>query len=322
MALLYETLASEKERHINMRAKKIFSYATIVFAAIVAAFVYAILVWPNSFAPSGVNGICIIIQEVFDINIGYMSFLINIPLAVLVYMKVSKTLAVRSMLYVGIFSGALIVLEKVDLSAIAYSTENGTSTILGPLVAGIVMGCIYSILIRVGAYTGGTDFVSAIIRAKQPQKSVFRISFVINSIVAILSFVVYGYRLEPVFLSIMYSFAATTIADKAIRSGHSATRFVIVTTHGKEIADDIIRVLHHTATIIDSEGAYSEKRTQTLICIVNNGQIQTLSEILKKYPGTFATSDPVREIYGNFKKIDKHGNKSDSIFDDGDGKTT
>lgn len=320
--ILFRNALRGQERNIHMIVKKIFSYATVIISAIAAALVYAILVWPNSFAPSGVNGICIIIQEVSGINIGYMSVLINVPLAILVYMKVSKTLALRSMLYVGIFSGTLIVLEKVDLSAIAYSTDNGTSTILGPLVAGIVMGCIYSVLIRVGAYTGGTDFVSALIRARQPQKSVFRISFVINAIVALLSFVVYGYRLEPVFLSIMYSFAATTIADKAIRSGHSAMRFVIVTSHGKEIADDIIRLLHHTATVLDSEGAYSHKRTQTLICIVNNGQIQVLCEILNKYPGTFATADPVGQIFGNFKKIDKHGNKSNSIFDDGDGKTT
>ena len=49
-------------------------------------------------------------------------------------------MAVRSMLYVAAFSIFLIVLEKVDLSAFAYETPNGTSKILGPLVAGLING--------------------------------------------------------------------------------------------------------------------------------------------------------------------------------------
>lgn len=301
-----------------MKFRKVMSYATIVLAATVAALSYTVLVIPNSFAPSGVNGICIIIQKVFGINIGYLSVLINIPLAIITYFKVSKSLAIRSMVYVGVFSVGLILLGKVDTSSIEYFTENGTSRILGPLIAGIVMGCIYTVIMRMGAYTGGTDFVSAIVHSKHPRKSVFYISFIINSAVALLSFVVYGYNIEPVFLSIVYSFASTTIADRALRSGKSAMRFIIVTSHGEEIANDIIRILHHSATIIDSEGAYSHKKTNTLICVVNNGQINLLYEILQKYPGTFATADQVSEIYGNFKKLNKSGNTDNGIFDSGD----
>ncbi len=301
-----------------MMVKKAVSYGMIVLAAAVAALSYVILILPNSFAPSGVNGLCTIIQKVFGINIGYMSVLINIPLAILIFFKVSRSLAIRSMVYVGVFSVGLILLEKIDLTDFRYYTENGTSRILAPLIAGIIMGCIYTILIRTGTYTGGTDFISALVHAKHPQKSVFYISFILNSIVALLSYIVYGYQIEPVFLSIVYSFASTTIADRAMRSGRSAMRFVIITNHGEEIAADIIRLLHHSATIIESEGAFSRKKTNTLICIVNNGQINLLYEILQKYPGTFATCDPVSEIIGNFKKLDKNGNKNREIFDQGD----
>ncbi len=297
--------------------KKFVSYCIIVLAAVAGAVSYAVLVFPNSFAPAGINGICTIIQKVFGINIGYMSALINIPLAVLVYLKVSKSLALRSMVYVIVFSVGLIILGKFDLTRFEYYTENGTSRILGPLIAGIVTGCIYSVLIRIGTYTGGIDFVSVLVHSKHPERSVFYLSFVINTAVALLSFFVYGYKIEPIFLCILYSFASTTIADRAMRSGRSAMRFVIMTSYGKEIADDIIKILHHSATIIESEGAYSHKKTNTLICIVNNGQINLLYEILQKYPGTFATADPVSEIYGNFKKLDRHGKTENEIYDTG-----
>ena len=145
---------------------KTLTYAVIVIIALVAALNYEIFVFPNKFAPSGLNGICTMIQHVFGISVGYLSLLINVPLAILVYIFVSKPLAVRSMVYVVTFSVGLLVLDHVDLSMFHYATETGTSTILGPLVAGIIFGYCYSILVRCSAYSGGTDFVAALIHKK------------------------------------------------------------------------------------------------------------------------------------------------------------
>mgnify|MGYP003292001767 CR=1 FL=1 len=143
--------------------RKVITYAIILALAFGNAMSYHIFVFPNRFAPSGLNGLCTIIQELTGLNVGYMSLIINIPLALMVFEFVNRKLAFRSMIYVITFSVMLVVLEKVDLSAFAYSTENGTSTILGPLVAGIIYGSTYSMLVQASAYSGGTDFIAAII---------------------------------------------------------------------------------------------------------------------------------------------------------------
>ena len=75
--------------------KKLWTYAAIALVALVSAVNYELFVFPNQFAPSGVNGICTMIQELTGINVGYMSLLINLPLAFWVYKEVSKPLAVR-----------------------------------------------------------------------------------------------------------------------------------------------------------------------------------------------------------------------------------
>ena len=93
--------------------KRVWTYLVIVAVAMLAALNYELFVFPNSFAPSGLNGICTIIQYVSGISVGYMSLLINIPLAVLVFFKVSKPVAVRSMVYVVVFSVGLLILDKV-----------------------------------------------------------------------------------------------------------------------------------------------------------------------------------------------------------------
>ena len=101
------------------RLKKVWTYLCIVAIAMICALNYNLFIFPNKFAPAGINGICTMIQYLTGINVGYMSLLINIPLAIWVYLKVSKPLAVRSMVYVAVFSVSLVVLEHVDLSAFA-----------------------------------------------------------------------------------------------------------------------------------------------------------------------------------------------------------
>ena len=122
--------------------KKTLTYVVIIAVALISAVNYELFVFPNQFAPSGVNGLCTMVQYVTGINVGYLSLLINIPLALWCYIEVSKPMAIRIMVYVVVFSLGLIILDYVDLSAFAYATENGTSKILGPLVAGVIQGYV------------------------------------------------------------------------------------------------------------------------------------------------------------------------------------
>ena len=301
--------------------RKIWTYLVIAGVAMLTAISYQLFVFPNQFAPSGLNGICTMIQHVTGFSVGYLSLIINVPLAIMCYYMVSKPLAVRSMIYVVVFSLGLLVLDHVDLSAFAYATENGTSKILGPLVAGINMGFCYSVLARASAYSGGTDFISAIIHKKKPDMGFFGLSFVINSIIAVSSYFVYDYQMEPVILCILYSFASTTVGDRLLRSGKSAIRFEIITDYPEEMSRDIIRELHHSATRLPAKGMYLGHDTSILVCVVNKTQVAALSKIVGKYPRSFAIMDQVIEVMGNFKSIDDHGKQVKEMLDHGDGQT-
>lgn len=301
--------------------KRVWTYFVIAAVALLAALDYELFVFPNAFAPSGLNGICTMIQYVSGISVGYLSLLINIPLALIVYFKVSKPIAARSMVYVVVFSVGLLVFDKVDLSSFAYSTANGTSHILGPLTAGLIMGYIYGILMKASAYTGGTDFVAAIIHNKNPEKSVYVLSFVMNALVAIASYFVYDFKMEPVLLCILYSFASSTMAERFLKNGRSAVRFEIVTNYPDEISREIISKLHHTATAFPAKGMYNGKEVDIVMCVVNNSQVGILSQIIKNYPHTFAIMSQVTEVMGNFRHYSKQGQEVVPVLDQGDGKT-
>ena len=301
--------------------KRVWTYLAIAAVAMLAALNYELFVFPNAFAPSGLNGICTMIQYVSGVSVGYLSLLINIPLALIVYFKVSKPIAVRSMVYVIVFSVGLLILDKVDLTPFAYSTANGTSHILGPLTAGLIMGYIYAILMKASAYTGGTDFVAAIIHAKNPEKSVYGLSFLMNALVAVSSYFVYDFKMEPVLLCILYSFATTNMAERFLKNGRSAVRFEIVTNYPEQISKEIIDKLHHTATVFPAKGMYNGKEVDIVMCVVNHSQMEALSQIVQRYPHTFAIMSQVNEVMGNFRHYSKQGQEVVPVLDQGDGKT-
>ena len=302
-------------------AKKFWTYLVIAAVALVASVNYELFVFPNQFAPSGLNGICTMVQHITGISVGYLSLIINVPLALWCYFEVSKPVALRSMVYVLCFSLGLILLDHIDLSAFAYATENGTSKILGPLVAGVIQGYIYSILIKASAYTGGTDFISAIVHKRNPNKSVLGFSFTLNALVAISSYFVYGYQMEPVILCILYSFMSSTVGGRLQKSGREAICFEIITDFPQEISRDIIEKTGHSTTLIPARGMYSGKETNMLVCVVNKPQAATVIDICRSYPHTFTVMDPVGQVVGNFKNMSEKGKEVVEILDAGDGKT-
>lgn len=297
--------------------KKVWTYLVIAAMAVICAFNYELFVFPNRFAPAGLNGICTMIQYVSGISVGYLSLLINLPLAVWVYIKVSKPLAVRSMVYVLVNSVTLLLLDKLDISRFVYYTDTGTSTILGPLVAGIIFGATYSLLVQCRANSGGTDFIAAIIHKYRPDKNIYWLIFALNVVVAFISYFVYDYQIEPVILCILYCFMSSTVTDRMAKNVRSAVRFEIVTEDPVAISDAIIRRLHHSATLLPGTGMYLGKEVSVLICVVNRSQVAALSAIIREHPHTFAVMSQVNEVMGNFKKIDNKGHLEKQLLDQG-----
>ena len=299
-------------------AKKLVTYLFIVGVALVYALSYHLFVFPNKFAPAGLSGICTMVQYVFGINVGYLTLIINIPLAIWIYFSVSKPLAVRSMVFVVVYSLGLVALEYIDLTAFAYSGDS--SRIMGPLVAGIINGACYAQLLKASAYTGGTDFIAALIHKNHPEKSIFGLIFAMNAFVAVVSYFVYDYKMEPVILCILYSFASSTLSERVTKSGRTAVRCEIITDRPQELSDAIIGKLRHSATLIPAKGMYSGKETNVLICVVNKTQVAALSAIIRSFPNTFAVFSQANEVMGNFRKIDEDGEEEVELLDPGDGK--
>lgn len=284
--------------------KRVREIVLVVAMAALMALNYVIFIFPNSFAPAGLNGIATMVQYKLGFSVGYMNLLINVPLCLIACFVLNRDYAVKTLIFSIVSSTCILLLQRgvVDVSRWIYRpTENGVSSVLAPIAAGTVNGFIYGTVIRQNACTGGTDVVAAFVHKRRPEQSVVWIIFILNSIVALASFFVYDYRYEPVILCIIYCFLSSRISDQIIRGGKKQLKFEITTHHAEEMAQEIIQTLHHSATVMPARGMYSGKPTDLLVCVINKHQIIEMQKIISHYPDSFACVGDVDEVFGNFR---------------------
>lgn len=186
----------------------------IAIIAVIAALNYQIFVFPNSFAPAGLDGICTMVRYLLHLDFGYLALICNVPLLIASYFLLSPDFTRKTGVYVLTFSLATLVFENVDLGFLYYHTDTGTSIVLAPIAAGVIRGILYAFTLKHHATSGGTDIIASLILRKHPDFHFMNIVFALNATVAILAYFVYGFKMEPVICSILYSFLASNVSQK------------------------------------------------------------------------------------------------------------
>lgn len=282
--------------------KKIIEYGAVLLLALAFTLNYEMFVYPNTFAPAGLNGMATMVQYKLGFSVGYMNLLLNVPLCIAAWFILKRDYTVKTTLFIIAFSAFTLIFKYrlIDLTPFIYYTNTGTSTVLAPVTAGVINGAIYGFIVKLNGSTGGTDVIAGFIHHKHPEKNLMTIIFVINAFVAGASYFVYDYKFEPVICCIIYSYITSEVSDRIIRGRKSQVKFEIVTTDYEAISADIINETRHSATVMPAKGMYSGKETDLLVCVVNKHQVVKLQEIISRYPGSFAYISPVSETFGNY----------------------
>ena len=275
------------------RVKTILEILIIMALAAMGALNYAVFIFPNRFAPAGLDGLCTMFQDVTGINIGYSSLLINIPLLIVAAVKLDRDYAVKNIAFILSFSVASAVLGRMDLTEFRFYTE--TSVILAPVAAGVVRGILYAVTLGLNGASGGIDIIAALIRKKHPHYNLMNIIFAINMSVAVCSYFVYGNHLEPVLCGIMYFYITSHTSSHIQLSRKENAKIEIITQHAAELCREITGQLHLSATVLEAHGAYSEHTSRMVVCIAHKKYIPLIKDFLYGFPDSIYFVSTVSE---------------------------
>jgi uncharacterized membrane-anchored protein YitT (DUF2179 family) len=283
------------------------SYLLLAILAALDALVSIVFLYPNDFAPVGLQGFTTMIQYLFGISVGYIYSLVNAPMLIIAFFVLSRGYSFKNLSYILSFSAMTVVFQKLieglDLNWVEYVAVEPEQKIFAAVVYGVLFGVTYPLAVWLGGSTGGTDILAALVHRFKPAFSTVWVLFGINAGVAVMSYFVYGRELFPVILSVLCAFVSGVISDHLFRGVESALKFEIITDQPDALAREIIEQLEHGCTRIPATGMYSGSETTMLICVINKRQRVEMEQLISKYRGSFGFCSPVKSTYGRFDRI-------------------
>ena len=280
----------------NRFTKELLNILITLAAAAMSAFGLHIFVYPAGFAPSGIDGIATMLQELTGFNAGYFTLLFNLPLLIVAWFFLKRRYVIYTVLFTVLSSGMLVLLEAVDF----YSYATATDRLIPAIFSGIILGVRTGIMLKIGASTGGVDIAAGMIQKKLPHVNIERLISIICYAISIASYFIYR-DITAILLSIVQMFVFDVFAGRMLKDHRNAVEVKIVTKNPAQIKNDIIFNLKHGATILDSRGMYTDGESSVIISVINIRQIPEFLEIMKKYPDTFTYYGELMGVKGNFR---------------------
>ena len=281
---------------MNKKTKIFTEIFLTLLSAIISALTLHVFVYNNKFAPSGVDGIATMLQEITKTNAGIYYFVLNIPLLIIAWFFLDKRFVVYTVLFTVLSSAFIYLLAEINFYQ--YKAEN--ERLLAAIFSGILLGIRTGIMIRLGSSTGGVDIVASIFQKRNTHINIERIISVICYAIILASFIVYK-DLNSILLSFVQMYIFEWGVNFVMKDNRDAVEFKIITKYPEELKQDILFELKHGATVMESKGMFTGEDSNMIISIVNQRQIPEFLKIINKYPKTFVYYSKVMGVRGNFR---------------------
>ena len=242
----------------------------------------------NKLAQGGVGGLSLIVHYLSHIDISYIYFGLNVPLIIVAYIFIGKEFVVKT-LY------ATVVLT-ISLKIFGNFREPLDEILMASILGGALNGIGIGIVFYAGGSTGGTDIIAKIINKYYGialGKVLLAMDFIILSLVAF----IFG---KIIFMYTLISLIVTAKIVDLIQEGiYSAKGVTIITNKTEELKNRIMQDVERGLTIINAQGAYTQKDVSMLYCVVGKYQLMKVKNIVKEVdPEAFIKVSHVHEVIG------------------------
>lgn len=262
-----------------MNFKMVKEIAVDVGADILGGFLISIGVYnfavASGFPVAGVSGIAVLFYHFFNIPIGIMTILLNIPIALVCYRPLGKTFFWKSV------KTMLISNFMIDQIAPLLPVYQG-ELILASICIGIFAGMGYALLYTRDTSTGGVDFIFMAVRKWKPHLSLGRIIITFDFIVIIIGGILRNGNVESIIYGLIGSYILSVVVDKAMYGVNAGKMTLIVTSYGQNVADKIAELIGRGSTLLKGVGSYSKDEKQVVMCACSNKQMHMVQKAVKE----------------------------------------
>lgn len=262
----------EIKQHINKENGK--NITLIILGTFIAAIGINVFLVNAKLLSGGVSGITLIIQYIFKIPAGYTVFAINIPLLYLSYKKMNRKFTLFTV--IGTISFSIMLIITTPLKNLIYINDPLLLCIYGGILVGVGIGMSFS---NHGS-TGGFDIVAAILKKKNENLDIGKITFWVNCVIVIIGAFIFDIKSALYTLVSMY--ITSYMIDKVVKGFNRDKLILIITDKEEEISKEIMVNLRRGVTFLLGEGAYTNKSRKVLYCVLSLSQLPQLKQMVRQ----------------------------------------
>ena len=247
---------------------------------------------PNGFSTGGVSGIGTILGKITPITPATWISILNVLLLLIGFLLLGKQTGARTVYCSILFS----LLTQVSEWLVPLSKPLTDQPFLELVYAMLLTSIGAAMIFQAKASSGGTDIVALILK-KYTSLNVGKSLLCVDFLIAFSSLFVFG--IEIGLFSVAGLFAKAFLVDSVIESFDACKYFVIVTTKPEEIREYIIKNLHHGATILKGEGAFTGAEKTMIHTVCRRIEAVGLQKMVKEIdPSAFIIITTSSEIIG------------------------
>jgi len=247
---------------------------------------------PNGFSTGGVSGIGTILGKVTPITPATWISILNVLLLLIGFLLLGNQTGARTVYCSILFSLLTQVCEWIVPLSKPLTDQPFLELVYAMLLTSIGAAMIF----QAKASSGGTDIVALILK-KYTSLNVGKSLLCVDFLIAFSSLFVFG--IEIGLFSVAGLFAKAFLVDSVIESFDACKYFVIVTTKPEEIREYIIKNLHHGATILKGEGAFTGAEKTMIHTVCRRIEAVGLQKMVKEIdPSAFIIITTSSEIIG------------------------
>ena len=254
---------------------------------------------PNNIAPGGLTGIATMLNYAFDLPIGTMILVMNIPLFIFGFLFFGYRFVIKTVVATILSS---VVIDATAGIMPAYTGQPLITVVFGGLFAGLGLALI---LMR-GGTTGGTELAANLLAIRFPHLSLGKLIMVLDVIVVLISAVVYREFEGPLY-AVLVIFITSRVIDAVLYGTSLGTgkMMFIISPKNKEIAQEILTKMERGVTELKSRGSYSGAEGEVLLCAVRRPEVYKVYHLIHELdPDAFIIVGDAGEITGEgFREI-------------------
>lgn len=273
---------------MRTKTRGIQTFITLFFGVLITAAPFPLFFVANDIAPGGIAGLATLISALTGWPIGMLTILLNIPLFLVSWRRLGRTFAVKSLLcMLGVSFG-------IDLMPLPLLT---TDPMLAAVFGGVMLGAGVGLVMRGGATTGGSDMAATLIHERFPAISVAGLLLAVDFCVITASGFVFN--IQSAMYALIAVFLSSQVLDRVIEGLGSAKAFFVFSRKSEEISQAVLHKLQRGATLLHSQGAYSKREGDVLVCVVTRLQVPQFKNLVQDIdPNAFVMVTDVREALG------------------------